>query len=270
MHPVVTVLVLNTREPLNAVKCVQALQKQTIAGKLEILVIDNHSDDDSIGILRNRLAQYKNVRILEADHNAGFGGGNAIGIRQAAGDYLMINNPAKILESDALEKMLKRIEQDPTIGIVAPKLIHEDGTARSSARSFPHLSDVILKRTLPGSERSKGVRRYLQSDVSPDQERTVDWVIGGCMMIRTALMRELGGFDPRFFLFFEDIDLCRRVQKAGKTVLYFPQAVAVDKKQRLSEMPLWKLPLKKTGRAHIASALKYFWKWAGNDKLNTP
>jgi GT2 family glycosyltransferase len=105
------------------------------------------------------------------------------------------------------------------------------------------------------------VRRYLQSDVSPDQERPTDWVIGGCMMMRTDLMQKLGGFDKRFFLFFEDIDLCRRVQQEGKTVLYFPQAIAIDKKQRLSDMPLWKLPFKKAGRAHIASAVKYFAKW---------
>lgn len=261
MHPAVTVLVLNTREPLNTVRCVQALQKQTMAAKLEILVIDNHSNDDSIGILRNRLAQFKNVRVLESNKNAGFGGGYAIGIRQAQGKYLVINNPAKILEPNAIELMMKRMEQDETIGIIAPKLVHEDGTIRSSARSFPHLSDVILKRALPGSERSKGVRRYLQSDVSPNEERTTDWVIGGCMMMRTELMKELGGFDKRFFLFFEDMDLCRRVRQMGKSVLYYPTAVAIDKKQRLSEMPLWKLPFKRTGRAHIASAVKYFAKW---------
>lgn len=242
-------------------KCVQALQKQSVVDQLEILVIDNHSDDDSIGILRNRLAQFTNVRVLESNKNAGFGGGYAIGIRQARGKYIVINNPAKILESNAIELMMKRMEQDETIGIIAPKLVHEDGTVRSSARSFPHLSDVILKRALPGSERAKGVRRYLQSDVSPDQERTTDWVIGGCMMIRTNVMVQLGGFDKRFFLFFEDIDLCRRVEKMGKSVLYFPQAVAIDKKQRLSDMPLWKLPFKRTGRAHIASAVKYFAKW---------
>lgn len=252
---------LNTKEPLNTVKCVQSLQKQTMAGKMEILVIDNHSNDDSIGILRNRLGPMTNVRILESSCNAGFGGGYGIGIRQITGKYVMINNPAKILQPDALEKMAKRLEADETIGIISPKLVHEDGTIRSSARSFPRLSDVILKRALPNSERTTGVRRYLQSDVSPDEERTVDWVIGGCMMMRTDVMRQLGGFDPRFFLFFEDIDLCRRTKQLGRTVLYFPAAVAIDKKQRLSEMPLWKLPFKHTGRAHIASALKYFWKW---------
>lgn len=228
---------------------------------MEILVIDNHSDDDSIGILRNRLGHLPNVRIIETNRNAGFGGGYGYGIRQATGKYILINNPAKILQPNALHLMIERMEKDPHIGIIAPKLVHEDGSVRSSARTFPRLSDVIAKRSLRGKRQTKGVRRYLQSDISPDQERTIDWVIGGCMVIRTDLMHALKGFDPRFFLFFEDIDLCRRVKLAGKSVLYFPQAVAKDRKQRYSDMPLWQLPFKKAGRAHITSAVRYFAKW---------
>ncbi len=243
-------------------KCVHALLQQKDVESMEILVIDNHSDTDALGILQNRLKNVPNVRLVESNRNAGFGGGYAVGIRQARGTYLLLNNPAKILEPNAVKKMVDRLEHDPSIGIIAPKLMHDDGSVRSSARSFPRLFDVIFKR-LPGAANTKNVRRYLQSDVSPDEERTVDWVIGGCLLMRTDLMHQLKGFDPRFFLFFEDIDLCRRVHQLGKSVLYFPQAVAIDKKQRLSEMPLWKLPLRKAGRAHIISALKYFWKWRG-------
>jgi len=229
---------------------------------MDIIVIDNHSDNDSIGILRNRLGQMNRVRIVETNRNAGFGGGYDVGIRQATGKYVLINNPAKILQPGALELIVKKMESDETIGIVAPKLIHEDGSVRASARAFPRLMDVIVKRSLRNSERSKGVRRYLQSDESPNKERETDWVIGGCMLVRTDAMVQVGGFDKRFFLFFEDIDLCRRIRQTGKSIIYFPQAIATDRKQRYSDMPLWQLPFKKAGRAHIASAVKYFWKWS--------
>ena len=79
--------------------------------------------------------------------------------------------------------------------------------------------------------------------------------------MRADLYRKIGGFDPRYFLFFEDIDLCRACWKAGKRVLYFPQAVGLDRKRRLSEMNALQMLLKKTGRAHIASAVRYFHKW---------
>lgn len=242
-------------------KCVHTLLTQEISGAMDIIVIDNHSNDDSTGILRNRLGHLPQVRVIEAARNAGFGGGYGYGIRQATGTYVLINNPAKILQPRALQMMIDRLEKDPTIGIIAPKLVHDDGTVRASARAFPRLMDIIAKRSFPGSETSSYVRRYLQSDASPDQERETDWVIGGCMMLRRSVLDEVKGFDPRFFLFFEDIDLCRRVRSTGKSILYFPQAIATDRKQRYSDMPLWQLPFKKAGRAHITSAMKYFWKW---------
>ncbi len=242
-------------------KCVHALLTQEISGTMDIIVIDNHSNDDSIGILRNRLGHLPQVRIIEANRNAGFGGGYGYGIRQVTGTYVLINNPAKILQPGALAKMIERLGKDPTIGIIAPKLVHDDGSVRASARAFPQLMDVIAKRSFPGSDHSKNVRRYLQSDASPDKERETDWVIGGCMILRRSVLEEMKGFDPRFFLFFEDIDLCRRVRRSGKRILYFPEAIATDRKQRYSDMPLWQLPFKKAGRAHIASAVKYFWKW---------
>lgn len=263
-HLLITALVLNYKEPLQTVRCVHALLKQSVADRMEIIVIDNHSDDDSIGILRNRLGHIPQVRVIEANRNAGFGGGYGYGLRQITGEYVLINNPAKILQPDAVELMVKRIEKDTTIGIIAPKLIHEDGSVRSSARAFPRIMDVIAKRSFPGSEKSKNVRRYLQSDASTEQERETDWVIGGCMLVRREVLEKTGGFDPRFFLFFEDIDLCRRVHQAGYKILYFPEAIATDRKQRYSDMPIWQLPFKKAGREHIVSAVKYFAKWAGS------
>jgi GT2 family glycosyltransferase len=107
------------------------------------------------------------------------------------------------------------------------------------------------------------VRKYLQADADPDGVRDVDWVVGACLLLRRSFYEELGGFDPRFFLFFEDIDLCRRCWLAGKRVVYFPRAVATDRKRRLSEGGVFRLLTKKTGRIHVMSALRYFRKWHG-------
>ncbi len=79
--------------------------------------------------------------------------------------------------------------------------------------------------------------------------------------MRSDLLRELHGFDERFFLFFEDTDLCRRCWKAGKRVVYFPEAQGTDRKSRLSEGGVGALLTKKTARIHLGSAIKYFWKW---------
>lgn len=244
-------------------KCVQALMKQTVADRLEIIVVDNHSEDDSIGVLRNRLGRAENVRIIETPRNAGFSAGYNLGIRAARGAFLLVNNPTKRLAPDGLAQMVRAMEGDPLLGIVGPKLIQEDGTIRDSARAFPGVLDVVIKRTALQRLFPGRMRKYRQLDRDPESERDTDWAIGGCLLIRRSLLEKIGAFDPRFFLFFEDIDLCRRCWEAGFRVRYLPAAVASDKKRRLSEGSVPGMLLHRAGRAHVASAIKYFWKWRG-------
>lgn len=264
--PLVSAIVLNTWAGRKTVACVRNLQKQTLVKDMDIFVVDNHSQDDSIGTIRNNLKTMNNVKIVETHKNLGFGGGYGLGIRHAQGRYILINNPDKLLEPTGIEQMVKVMEADPNIGIIAPRLIHEeDGTVRSSARAFPRPLDVVIKRTALSRIFPHRVRRYL-AESNDAHMRDVDWVVGGCFMIRADLMNELNGFDPRFFLFFEDIDLCRRTWNAGKRVVYMPTVTATDRKRRFSEMPALQMPLNKVGRAHIASAIKYFWKWRNEMK----
>lgn len=91
----------------------------------------------------------------------------------------------------------------------------------------------------------------------------VDWMVGACLFLRRELYETLQGFDERFFLFFEDIDLCRRCWEHGKRVVYMPEIRALDKKQRLSGKNIFSLLTNWTTRVHAMSALKYFWKWRG-------
>ncbi len=234
-----------------------------MAEEMEILLIDNHSDDDSIGYLRNRVradGQGK-VQIMETRDNLGYGQGNAQGIARARGEFLLIINPDNTLEPDGLQKMTRAMREDPTIGILAPQLVHDDGTIRDSVRAFPSLFDVLVKRTPLRRLFPHRVDRYLYAKNDRGEARDVDWAVGACLLIRSDLFEAVGGFDPRFFLFFEDTDLCRRVWKSGKRVVYFPSVHATDRKTRLSEGGFWSLLTKPTARIHLWSAMQYFWKW---------
>lgn len=278
VQPLVSAVILNYRTPRDVFRCVEGLKRQLpIANEklpidsatplaichspLEILVVDNHSQDESIQWLRNRLGNAPSVRILESPENKGYAGGNAVAIAQAKGTYLLIINPDNTLEPGALKMMIDAMEKDPTIGIVAPKLIHEDGTVRDSVRRFPSPLDVLAKRSLLRKPLAHRVRRYTGVDENMETRRDVDWAVGACLLIRRDFYTALGGFDERFFLFFEDMDLCRRCRKAGKRVVYLPQAAARDRKKRLSEGGVWGLLTRRSGRIHVASAAKYFWKW---------
>ncbi len=268
LQPLVSAVILNYRTGRDAWKCAEALLHQTVVDRIEILIVDNHSDDDSIGYIRNRV-RYRassevsalQICVIETPKNLGFGHGYNLGFRQARGKYILVNNPAKLLAPDAVEKMVAAMESDPTIGILAPKLVYDDGTVRDSYRSFPRLLDVFIKRTALRTLFPNRMRWYLQWDRNPTVSGDADWVAGGCLMIRRDLCEELGGFDERFFLFFEDTDFCRRCWNAGKRVVYFPDAWGTDRKSRLSEGGVFSLLTKKTARIHLASAVKYFWKW---------
>jgi len=260
-RPLISAIVLTTWTAQDAVKCVQALLRQTIADELEILVIDNHSEDDSIGTLRARFGTHPQVRLLESNRNRGYGGGNNYAAGYARGEYVLIINPDNELEPEGLERMVQLLRADSSIGILAPKLQFPDGSVRDCARSFPSFFDVLIKRTFLHHFFPGRMRRYLQTDVPDAPLRDVDWVVGACLFFRRDFFSALGGFDERFFLFFEDMDLCRRIHLAGKRVVYASSIRAQDRKQRLSGGGFASLFFKRTGRIHIASALKYFWKW---------
>lgn len=261
MPPLVSAIVLTTWTPADALRCVDALKKQTIADQIEILVTENHSEDDSVGILRTRLNDIPNVRIIETPKNRGYGSGNNYASRYASGKYLLIINPDNEPEPGAIQAMAEAMERDPSIGILAPRLVFPDGSVRDSARRFPDLFDVIIKRTFLQHVFRKRLARYLRSDVPPSPFQEVDWVVGAVLFLRLDFFRFLGGFDERFFLFFEDMDLCRRCRLAGRKVVYAPAITVRDGKERLSGGGVFSLLRKRTGRAHIASAIRYFWKW---------
>lgn len=227
---------------------------------MEIIVIDNHSDDESIGFIRAQLGNKQSVRIMEMRGNVGYAKGNNAAARLATGEYLLIVNPDNILPPDATEKMLRYLESHPRAGIIGPALVFPDGAVRPSARPFPTPIDLLFKRIRPG----KWHERFGESQKSMEQREatSVDWLVGACLLIKADLFRTLRGFDERFFLFFEDMDLCRRIKKTGKEVVYLPSVRALDRKGRLSGSSIFSLLTRPTTRIHLVSALRYFRKWA--------
>lgn len=257
--PLVSAVVLNYRSPQDTVQCVNALLLQKLESEIEIIVVDNHSDDESVGIFRAKWREEPRVRIMESGRNVGFARGNAIGTPVASGKFLLFCNPDNTLPETTLQELTEILAKQEDIGIVAPTLVYPDGTIRPSARNFPTVRELFMKRIASKAWHEK----HRKSPSMHDQAslHDVDWVAGGCFVIRRETFEKLNGFDPQFFLFFEDIDLCRRCWQAGKRVVLAPGIRASDKPRRLSEGGLFTLLFKKTGRIHVRSGFKYFRKW---------
>jgi GT2 family glycosyltransferase len=185
-------------------------------GTAEVVVVDNHSPWHP---LVRRLRRMDGVSLRRWRRNRGFARAVNEGCRLSTGEWLLLLNPDMTLPPDFLDAALQHAEEllgkDRATGIIGLGLRDADGAAQASAGPFPTLGGALARLLLPRSRR----KYYLRSD---DQQRRVDWVTGCCLLVRRSCWQDLNGFDPSFFLYYEDVDLCRRAASRGWHVWYDP------------------------------------------------
>lgn len=251
--------------------CVEALQRSHAKDPFEIIVVDNDSHDESLEYLKD-MDERKEIRLVPSGSNMGYGRANNLGAQQAKGEYLLILNPDVSVESDTIQKMVEYMDAHPEIGILGPQLFFFNGQIQDSCRRFMRPMDLVIKRTPLQRFKffKKRVDSYTMGDYNHKDIRDVDLVTGACFMIRKDLFERVSGFDPRYFLFMEDADLCRKVWEAGSRVVYYPEARALHYHKRLSGGNILSLIRHRVFWIHLASAAKYFWKWRGKDFPTKP
>ncbi len=212
----VSIILVSYNSAQITIDCLHSIQTQLRAVSYEMVVVDNASTDQSADLIEKA---FPTVKLLRQTENRGFGTGNNVGARVASGRYLFLLNTDTLLTCDLLPHLIEVMEQDSTIGIVAPKLLNLDGTLQlSTARSISlwgEYQDLKEKR-----EYQKDQSRICQKFTKMQE---VDIVIGAALLIRRSLFEELGGFDQTFFMYFEESDLCRRSQMKGWKIIYTPE-----------------------------------------------
>lgn len=259
----ISIIILNYKQRGLVKQCIKGIELVRPKYSYEIIVVDNNSQDGCIKMIQE---DFTNVIARASEKNGGFAYGNNLGIRNARGRYILILNPDVAVVEGAIEKMFLFLETTPRAGIAAPRLIHPDGTIQYSARRFPKISTPIFRRTFLGkfSFAKKELNRYLMTNWDHNSQKRVEWIFGACMMIRKSALENVGLFDERFFLYFEDCDLCRRFWERGHEVWYLPQVELVHYHQRLSGQGTGFSSLLGRGtRYHVESAIKYFAKYIG-------
>ena len=194
----------------------------TIPGVTPI-VVDNASADGSA-----EAATAFGARTIARERNGGFAVGCNVGWRAGSAPYVLFLNPDAVIDAGSLERLVAVLDGAPRVGAVAPALREEDGTLLWSQRRFPRLwsslAQSLFLHRLPGLARLDEQIRDVAAYSRPGEP---DWVSGACVLVRRELLESLGGFDERFFLYREDIDLCRRIRAAGHGVRFEPAATAV-------------------------------------------
>lgn len=189
----------------------------------EVIVSDNGSCDGSTERIHEH---FPHVRIVENRANLGFAKGNNAGIREAGGEYILILNPDTVVHDGSLDRWIAFADRHPEAGAFGCRVQNVDGTYQESARPFPTISRDLVAALYLRPLALLG--RAFTSDTyyawGGDTEREIDWQSGCCVMFRGQLLKELGGFDERFFYHFEEVDLCKRVWSAGHRILFTPAA----------------------------------------------
>lgn len=202
--------------------------------RTEVIVVDNASSDRSVAMVRR---EFPWVRLLVNRENLGFTRANNQGLALSRGRYVLFLNPDTEVAPDALQAMVSYVEAHPEVGVLGPQLRYGDGSHQSSRRRFPTLATFFLESTLLQRwwPRNQVLARYYVLDRPDDAISKVDWVVGACMLIRRAVLDQIGGFDEGFFMYSEELDLCRRAVDAGWQVVYYPQAVVTHYEGKSSE-----------------------------------
>ncbi len=233
-----SIIIVNYKTPEVLIQCINSINKSTLNMSFEICVVDNHSNDNSVGLLRG---SFPRVNVIENEKNIGYGAANNLGIHATTGSYLLLINPDTILPQDAIEKLVIYLDLHPEVGAVGPKIIREDGRFdKACRRSFPTPGVAFyrlfgINKIFPNTRK---YNRYNYEYESVDAEIEVDSLMGACILVRREVLDEVGLFDEQYFLYGEDIDLCYRIKQSGWGIRYYPTVTVIHLKGESSRKNL--------------------------------
>jgi GT2 family glycosyltransferase len=225
MKPVSIIIVnWNTKELLN--DCILSVPAGAGDISFEIIVVDNASDDGSVKMLEENFPE---VILIKNNKNIGFSAGCNQGAKRAEGKYLFFLNPDTILLNGSLQKLIEFSERKPWIGAAGPQMTGKDGKIQNSVRQFPRMRDFLIRDTFfkwifPVGKKKKTIIRLSQKEPASVQQ-----ISGAAFLIRRDLWENIDGMDERFFMFYEEVDLCKRLKDLGYGIYYLPEAKIIHR-----------------------------------------
>lgn len=208
----------NTREFLR--DCLESIESQDFQGGITTIVVDNGSTDGSGGMV---LSDFSCVNLVWNTRNVGYARACNQGVDLVREPYVMVLNSDTVLAPDTVRLLVDCFERNPCAGVAGPRLRNSDGTIQFSCREFPSIKEAFMHAFVglfKGENRYSS--RYKKMDWDHESEAEVDWVSGAFMGIRSEALSDVGGFDEKYFMYVEDVDICWAMWNRGWTVVYIP------------------------------------------------
>ncbi|MEK7537602.1 MAG: glycosyltransferase family 2 protein [Patescibacteria group bacterium] len=193
----------------------------------EVVVVDNHSADGTVDLLRR---EFPAITVIANDRNAGFARANNQGWQRTRGSYICFLNPDTEFINDPFPELLAELKRHPQTGCVAPRLLNADRSLQPSVRRWPQFADqaLVLLKLRSMSTWLAPLRRYqVDAGAAGKGRQAVDQVMGAVMVLPRTVLEEAGAFDEKYWIWFEEVDLCQRLKRRGYDVIYLPQAAIV-------------------------------------------
>ena len=218
-HVDVVIVAYNSGATLRA-----AVEPLSANEDIRVIVVDNASPRGGLDVVADL-----DVTTIQLGMNGGFAHGCNVGWRAGAAPYVLFLNPDAVISAEAIHQLVSLLERDSALAIAAPRIVHEGGELEYSLRRFPRLAStyaraLFLHRLVPRLRWSDEVVRDPAAYVAGS---TPEWVSGACLLIRRNILEAIDGWDERFFMYCEDIDLCARVRDAGYRIGFEPEAVVL-------------------------------------------
>lgn len=249
-----SIIIVNYKSKEKLVNCLDSIRQSDLSNiNYEVIIVENNSGDDLSDL-------EKDFKVIKSENNLGMGGGNNLGIKNSRGEFILISNPDIVYEPETIKKLFNYIKDDSAVGLVGPKLLNPDSTLQYSCVRFPKIYIPLLRRTFIGRFFPSRLNHYLMKSETHSEIKEADWLLGACFMVRRPLDNL---FDERYFMYFEDVDLCREIKGQGLKVIYFPLVQVIHDHVRASAKKPWHQALisDPIARTHLKSAFKYFYKW---------
>jgi N-acetylglucosaminyl-diphospho-decaprenol L-rhamnosyltransferase len=266
-QPDLSIVILNYKMDGLVKNCLKSIFEHATDAKFEVIVVDNGSDDDCEALVTKHFPQ---VQFIQAGGNYGHAKGNNLGFAQATGRYIMMLNPDIVFLDPVIDELITFLEREKEIGMTTLQLKNPDGSLQPGAWKFHKLLTPVFQRS-PVLKNSSAGKRHIEEFQMDDWDRKeskhVDWAQGSCLIVRREAFEQIGPLDERFFLYFTDVDWCRRCWDAGWKVHYFADVNVIHYYNRESAQAFGlKSLLNKTTRLHIKDWIRYLRKYRGQPR----
>ena len=204
--------------------CLQSIGRCPLCDAFEVIVVDNASTDGTVDAVRR---DSPHVTVLANEKNRGFAAASNQGIAESRGQYLLLLNPDTIVHPHSLDTLRSFMDSHPDVGVCGPRLLNGDGTIQASARRFPTFRATLHHYTIFRHLRifQPRYQSWVMADFPHDNQRDVDQLMGSALLLRRAAVAQVGPMDERFFMYFEEVDLCYRLRQAGWRIVFLPDAI---------------------------------------------